>query len=91
MTKALDRDAAARAVANMQKTAERLERLPQAMDARAQALATIEQAGKTVREQLLRVGRTLEFLRICGLNIKAPPAAEMDFPNLPMRSLPSST
>lgn len=70
VTKALDRDAAARAVANMQRTAERLERLPQAMDARAQALATIEQAGKTVREQLLRVGRTLEFLRICGLNIK---------------------
>ncbi|EIZ80628.1 methyl-accepting chemotaxis protein [Novosphingobium sp. Rr 2-17] len=70
VTDTLDCDAAARAVENMQMTAERLERLPQSMAARAEALATIEHAGMTVREQLVRVGRTLEFLRICGLNIK---------------------
>lgn len=67
---AIDRDAAARAVANMQQTAQRLERLPETMAARADALVTVEAAGKSVQAQILRVDRTLEFLRICGLNIK---------------------
>ncbi|GAA4011963.1 chemotaxis protein [Sphingomonas swuensis] len=67
---ALDRDAASRAVANMQEMAERIEALPERISARAQALAAIGAASRSVHQQLFGVGRTIEFLRICGLNIK---------------------
>lgn len=76
---ALDRDAAARAVANMQQTGLRLERLPDAMAARSQALVTVENAGKSVHDQIFRVARTLEFLRICGLNIKVAAGGQNGF------------
>ncbi|WP_404373675.1 hypothetical protein AB5I39_08490 [Sphingomonas sp. MMS24-J45] len=79
MTDALDREAATRAVANMQRTAERLERLPATMAARSDALATVEKAGKNVQDHIFRVGRTLEFLRICGLNIKVAAAGQNGF------------
>jgi hypothetical protein len=74
VTNALDREAADRAIATMQGNADRLARLPAVQAERQRSLDIIQQATSTVQEEVLRVDRTLDFLQICGRNIKVAAA-----------------
>ncbi|WP_241213441.1 hypothetical protein [Sphingomonas sp. ABOLE] len=76
---ALGRDAAEAAIANMQATADRLERLPQVQAARREGLERIAKGAQPLRHQLGQVMRTLDFLRICGLNIRVAAAGQNGF------------
>lgn len=71
---ALDREAADRAIATMQGNADRLARLPVVQADRRRSLDIIQQATSTVQAEVLRVDRTLDFLQICGRNIKVAAA-----------------
>lgn len=79
VTNAFERDAAEAAVDNMQRTADRLTRLPAIQSTRYEALGAIEQASAALAGQIDQVNRTLSFLRICGLNIKVAAAGSGDF------------
>lgn len=79
VTNALGRDAADAAVENLRGTADRLERLPTVQSSRQQALAHIQQMAKPLRDHIGQVNRTLDFLRICGLNIKVAAAGAEGF------------
>jgi len=79
VTGAMDGDGAAAAVTNMRATADRLIRLPALQAARAEALTEVQQIGVVLREEIVRVNRTLRFLRICGLNIKVASAGMVEF------------
>ncbi|WP_242140203.1 hypothetical protein [Sphingomonas sp. TREG-RG-20F-R18-01] len=74
VTNALDREAADRAIATMQGNADRLARLPVVQADRQRSLDIIQQATSTVQDEVLRVDRTLDFLQICGRNIKVAAA-----------------
>lgn len=79
VTNALGRDAADAAVENLRGTADRLERLPTVQSSRQEALARIQQMAKPLRDHIAQVNRTLDFLRICGLNIKVAAAGAEGF------------
>lgn len=79
VTNALGRDAAEAAIANMQATADRLERLPALQAARREGLERIAQGAQPLRHQIGQVMRTLDFLRICGLNIRVAAAGQNGF------------
>ncbi|WP_395336570.1 hypothetical protein WBP06_20070 [Novosphingobium sp. BL-8H] len=79
VTNAFERDAAEAAVDNMQRTADRLTRLPAIQATRYEALGSIEAASAALAGQIDQVNRTLSFLRICGLNIKVAAAGSGDF------------
>lgn len=79
VTGAVDRDAGRRAIGDMQGTAVRIEQLPEAIARRAVALTDIGAACHVVNEQVAFVARTIEFLRICGLNIKVASGGRSGF------------
>ncbi|GAA4033788.1 chemotaxis protein [Sphingomonas rosea] len=79
VTGALDREAAGRAVTNMEMLAARIELLPTTIGGRAGALAAISAAANAVSDEVSGVGRTLDFLRICGLNIKVASGGQPGF------------
>jgi hypothetical protein len=79
VTSAMDGYGAAAAVINMRATADRLIRLPALQAARAQALDEVQQIGDALHGEITRVNRTLQFLRICGLNIKVASAGMVEF------------
>ncbi|WP_294254084.1 hypothetical protein [uncultured Sphingomonas sp.] len=76
---ALGQDAAEAAIGNMQATADRLERLPQVQTARREGLERIARGAQPLRHQIGQVMRTLDFLRICGLNIRVAAAGQNGF------------
>jgi hypothetical protein len=76
---ALGHDAAEAAIGNMKATAERLERLPQVQAARREGLERIAKGAQPLRHQIGQVMRTLDFLRICGLNIRVAAAGQNGF------------
>ncbi|MHA6718100.1 hypothetical protein ACX40Y_01495 [Sphingomonas sp. RS6] len=78
-TQAMGREAADGAVENMRATADRLERLPEVQATRQAALARIQQTSKPLRDSIHQINRTLDFLRICGLNIKVAAAGAHGF------------
>lgn len=78
-TQALGREAADAAIDNMRATADRLEHLPDVQRARGAALDRIRQTGKPLHDHIARIDRTLDFLRICGLNIKVAAAGAHGF------------
>ncbi len=78
-TQALGRDAADAAIDNMRATADRLEHLPDVQRTRGAALELIRQTGKPLHDHITRIDRTLDFLRICGLNIKVAAAGAHGF------------
>lgn len=79
VTNALDRDAADAAVANLRATADRLERLPEIQAARAHGIGEIRDAGAALRKEVAQITRTLQFLRVCGLNIHVVSAGSREF------------
>ncbi|MBO9499101.1 MAG: hypothetical protein J7483_06570 [Novosphingobium sp.] len=79
VTKALDREAADAAVANLRGTAGRLARLPEIQAQRAEALDEIRKAGASLNTDIGQVNRTLSFLRICGLNMMVTSAGVTEF------------
>lgn len=79
VTNALSRDAADAAIENMRATADRLERLPQVQAARQEGLERIAQGARPLQHHIAQVKRTLDFLRICGLNIKVAAAGRNGF------------
>jgi hypothetical protein len=79
VTNALNRDAAASAVENMRSTADRLTQLPMQQAERRQSLDTIRSASSTLYKHLQQIRRTLDFLQICGLNIKVTAAGAEGF------------
>jgi len=79
VTNALDREAADRAIATMRGNADRLARLPVVQADRQRSLDIIQQATSTVQEEVLRVDRTLDFLQICGRNIKVAAAGAQGY------------
>ncbi|WP_084583778.1 hypothetical protein [Sphingomonas azotifigens] len=79
VTNALGRDAAEAAVDNMRATADRLERLPAVQAARQTALEGIAAGARPLAHHISQVKRTLDFLRICGLNIKVAAAGRNGF------------
>ncbi|WP_448661229.1 hypothetical protein ACG3SL_11395 [Sphingomonas sp. CJ20] len=79
VTNALGRDAAEAAIGNMQAIANRLERLPQVQAARREGLERIATGAQPLRHQIGQVMRTLDFLRICGLNIRVAAAGQNGF------------
>lgn len=74
VTNALDREAADRAIATMQANAARLARLPARQGERQRSLDILEHATATVQQEILRVDRTLDFLKICARYIKVAAA-----------------
>ena len=70
VTNALGADAAGAAIANMRATADRLERLPAVQATRREGLERIAAGAQPLRHHIAQVMRTLDFLRICGLNIR---------------------
>jgi hypothetical protein len=76
---ALGRDAAEAAVNNMLAAADRLEQLPQVQAARREGLERIAKGAQPLRHQIGQVMRTLDFLRICGLNIRVTAAGQNGF------------
>ncbi len=79
VTNALGRDAAEAAVDNMRATADRLERLPAVQAARQAGLESIAAGARPLAHHINQVKRTLDFLRICGLNIKVAAAGRNGF------------
>ncbi len=79
VTNALDRDAADHAIATMRGNADRLARLPVVQADRQRSLDIIQQATSTVQEEVFRVDRTLDFLQICGRNIKVAAAGAQGY------------
>jgi hypothetical protein len=79
VTSALDREAADAAVANLRLTADRLARLPEIQSERAHALGEIRGAGGSLRAEVAQVMRTLQFLRVCALNINVVAAGRTEF------------
>lgn len=79
VTNALGRDAAEAAVDNMRATADRLERLPAVQAARQSGLESIAAGARPLAHHITQVKRTLDFLRICGLNIKVAAAGRNGF------------
>ncbi|OAN65384.1 hypothetical protein [Sphingomonas sp. TDK1] len=79
VTNALGRDAAEAAVDNMRATADRLERLPAVQAARQAGLESIAGGARPLANHIAQVKRTLDFLRICGLNIKVAAAGRNGF------------
>lgn len=79
ITNALGRDAADAAVENMRATADRLERLPQVQAARQEGLERIAHGARPLRHYIAQIKRTLDFLRICGLNIRVAAAGRNGF------------
>jgi methyl-accepting chemotaxis protein len=79
VTNALGRDAADAAVDNMRATADRLERLPAVQAARQAGLESIAAGARPLAHHIAQVKRTLDFLRICGLNIKVAAAGRNGF------------
>ncbi|WP_010545666.1 hypothetical protein [Sphingomonas elodea] len=79
VTNALGRDAAEAAVENMRATADRLERLPAVQAARQAGLERIAAGARPLAHHISQVKRTLDFLRICGLNIKVAAAGRNGF------------
>lgn len=76
---ALDREAADAAIARMELTANRLMALPERQSARSHAFDTIRDMNGAIRRQVWKINRLLNFLRICGLNIKIAAAGAQDF------------
>lgn len=79
ITHALGRDAAEAAVRNMRTTAERLERLPAVQATRQAGLERIAAGARPLANHIAQIKRTLDFLRICGLNIKVAAAGRNGF------------
>jgi len=79
VTNALDREAADAAGANLRATADRLERLPEIQAARAHGIGEIRDAGAALRKEVAQITRTLQFLRVCGLNIHVVSAGSREF------------
>ncbi|NLS27706.1 hypothetical protein S2M10_27070 [Sphingomonas sp. S2M10] len=79
VTNAMGRDAAEAAVDNMRATAMRLERLPAVQAARQAGLESIAAGARPLAHYIAQVKRTLDFLRICGLNIKVAAAGRNGF------------
>lgn len=79
ITNALDREAAEAAVESMRATADRLTQLPLMQVRRKQDLATIRDAGDTLRGQITQIQKLLRFLHICGHNIKIAAAGAEEF------------
>lgn len=79
VTNAMGQDAAAAAVENMRATADRLERLPAVQAARQAGLERIAAGARPLAHHIAQVKRTLDFLRICGLNIKVAAAGRNGF------------
>jgi len=79
VTNALDREAADAAVANLRATADRLERLPEIQGVRARGIGEIRDAGAALRKEVAQITRTLQFLRVCGLNIHVVSAGSREF------------
>ncbi len=79
VTNALGQDAAEAAVENMRATADRLERLPAVQAARQAGLEGIAAGARPLAHHINQVKRTLDFLRICGLNIKVAAAGRNGF------------
>lgn len=79
VTNALGQDAAEAAVENMRATADRLERLPAVQAARQEGLERIAAGARPLAHHIAQVKRTLDFLRICGLNIKVAAAGRNGF------------
>jgi len=79
VTNAMGRDAAEAAVDNMRATADRLERLPAVQAARQAGLESIAAGARPLAHHINQVKRTLDFLRICGLNIKVAAAGRNGF------------
>ena len=76
---ALDREDAEAAIGNMRSTADRLASLPALQQERQRDMIAIGQAGKALRDQIAQIHRSLQFLRICGLNIKVAAAGAEEF------------
>lgn len=74
VTNALDRDAADRAIATMRANAAQLAALPARQSERQRSLDILQQATATVQQEILRVDRTLDFLKICARYIKVAAA-----------------
>ncbi|WP_294335237.1 hypothetical protein [uncultured Sphingomonas sp.] len=79
VTNALGQDAAEAAVENMRATADRLERLPAVQATRQAGLERIAAGARPLAHNISQVKRTLDFLRICGLNIKVAAAGRNGF------------
>lgn len=79
VTNALGQDAAEAAVENMRATADRLERLPAVQAVRQAGLEHIAAGARPLAHNIAQVKRTLDFLRICGLNIKVAAAGRNGF------------
>lgn len=79
ITNALGRDAAETAIGNMLAVADRLERLPQVQASRREGLEKIAKGAQPLRHHIAQVMRTLDFLRICGLNIRVAAAGQNGF------------
>lgn len=79
ITNALGHGAAETAIANMLAVANRLERLPEVQASRREGLEKIAQGARPLRHAIAQVMRTLDFLRICGLNIRVAAAGQNGF------------
>lgn len=79
VTNALDRDAAGRAIATMQANADQLAQLPARQQKRQHSLDILQQASGTVQEEIVRVDRTLDLLKICGQYIKVAAAGAQGY------------
>lgn len=81
VTNALNRQAADAAIDTMRSTADRLTRLPMEQDLRQRSLVSIQTSSRELGKHLNQIRRTLDFLRICGLNIKVTAAGAEGFAN----------
>lgn len=79
ITNAMSREAADAAIENMRATADRLERLPAVQAARQEGLERIAHGARPLRGHIGQIKRTLDFLRICGLNIRVAAAGRNGF------------